>query len=190
MADLEKIQKKLKHKLKKERYQHTLGVMYTAGSLAMRYGENLEEALSAGLLHDCGKYPSIEKQLRQCQKYEIQLERAEAEVHALIHAKLGACLAEKKYGIDNPRILDAIRYHTTGRPDMSMLEKIIYLADYIEPGRKMIPGLPEIRKLSFTEIDQAVCRCAEATLQYLKHSKRSIDPMTQRTYEYYKTALK
>ena len=73
---------------------------------------------------------------------------------------------------------------------MSMLEKIIYLADYIEPGRKMIPGLPEIRKLSFTEIDQAVCRCAEATLQYLKHSKRSIDPMTQRTYEYYKTALK
>ena len=106
MADLEKIQKKLKHKLKKERYQHTLGVMYTAGSLAMRYGENLEEALSAGLLHDCGKYPSIEKQLRQCQKYEIRLERAEAEVHALIHAKLGACLAEKKYGIDNPRILD------------------------------------------------------------------------------------
>lgn len=119
MADLEKIQKKLKHKLKKVRYQHTLGVMYTAGSLAMRYGENLEEALSAGLLHDCGKYPSIEKQLRQCQKYEIRLERAEAEVHALIHAKLGACLAEKKYGIDNPRILDAIRYHTTGRPDMS-----------------------------------------------------------------------
>lgn len=185
MADLEKIQNKLKNKLKKERYQHTLGVMYTAGSLAMRYGENLEEALTAGLLHDCGKYPSIEKQLRKCQKYGIRLERAEVETPALIHARLGACLAEKKYGIDNPRILDAIRYHTTGRPHMSMLDKIIYLADYIEPGRKMIPDLPEIRKLSFTDIDRAVCRCAEATLQYLKQSKRPIDPLTQETYEYY-----
>lgn len=186
MADLEKIRKKLENKLKKERYQHTLGVMYTAGSLAMRYDENLEEALTAGLLHDCGKYGSIEKQLRLCRKHEIRLERAEVEVPALIHAKLGAYLAEKKYGIDNPRVLDAIRYHTTGRPHMSMLDKIIYLADYIEPGRKMIPGLPEIRKLSFTDIDQAVCKCAAATLNYLEKSKRPIDPMTQMTYEYYK----
>lgn len=186
MADLEKIRKKLKNKLKKERYQHTLGVMYTAASLAMRYDENLEEALTAGLLHDCGKYSSIEKQLRLCRKHEIRLERAEVEVPALIHAKLGAYLAEKKYGIDNPRILDAIRYHTTGRPHMSMLDKIIYLADYVEPGRKMIPGLPEIRKLSFTDIDQAVCHCAAATLNYLEKSKRPLDPLTRMTYEYYK----
>ncbi len=186
MADLEKIRKKLENKLKKERYQHTLGVMYTAGSLAMRYDENMEEALTAGLLHDCGKYGSIEKQIRLCRKHEIRLERAEVEVPALIHARLGACLAEKKYGIDNPRILDAIRYHTTGRPHMSMLDKIIYLADYIEPCRKMIPGLPEIRKLSFTDIDQAVCKCAEATLNYLEKSKRPIDPLTRMTYEYYK----
>lgn len=187
MADLEKIQKKLENKLKKDRFQHTLGVMYTAGSLAMRYSENLEEALTAGLLHDCAKYASIKEQIKQCKKYQIKLEKAELEIPALIHAKLGAYLAEKKYGIENPRVLDAIRYHTTGRPHMSMLDKIIYLADYIEPGRKMIPGLPEIRNLSFIDINRAVCQCAAATLKYLEASKRPIDPMTRKTYEYYKT---
>ncbi len=190
MADLEKIQKKLENKLKKDRYQHTLGVMYTAGALAMRYNENLDEALTAGLLHDCAKYGSAKEQIKECKKHQIKLEKAEIEVPALIHAKLGAYLAEKKYGIENPRILDAIRYHTTGRPHMSMLDKILYLADYIEPGRKMIPGLPEIRNLSFTDINQAVCQCAAATLKYLERSKRSIDPMTQRTYEYYKPTVK
>ncbi len=185
-TDLEKIQKKLEKKLKKERYQHTLGVMYTAGSLAMRYNENLEEALTAGLLHDCGKYCAVKDQIKLCQKHHIQLTPAELETPALIHAKLGAYLAEKKYGIENPRVLDAIRYHTTGRPHMSMMDKIIYLADYIEPNRKIIPGLAMIRQLSFTNIEQAVCQCANSTLKYLEKSRRFIDPMTQQTYEYYK----
>lgn len=186
-ADLENIQKKLEKKLKKERFQHTLGVMYTAGALAMRYNENLEEALTAGLLHDCGKYCPVKEQIRQCQKHHLKLTPEELKAPALIHAKLGAYLAEKKYGIDNPRVLDAIRYHTTGRPHMSMMDKIIYLADYIEPGRKMIPGLTEIRALSFTDIRQAVCQCAESTIKYLENSKRFTDPMTKDTYEYYKS---
>lgn len=186
MKDLEKIQKKLEKKLKKERYQHTLGVMYTAASLAMRYNENMEEALLAGLLHDCAKYCSVKDQIKLCKKYDLELSSAELEVPALIHSKLGACIAEKEYDVDNVRILDAIRYHTTGRPDMNMLEKMIYLADYIEPGRKMIPPLPEVRRLSFTDIDQAVCVCAEATLNYLKAAGRAIDPMTAQTYAFYK----
>lgn len=70
---------------------------------------------------------------------------------------------------------------------MSMMDKIIYLADYIEPGRKMIPGLTEIRELSFTDIEQAVCQCAGSTLNYLEKSKHFIDPMTKQTYEYYKS---
>lgn len=186
-ADLENIQKRLEKKLKKERFQHTLGVMYTAGALAMRYSENLEEALTAGLLHDCGKYCSSKEQIKLCQKHHIKLTSVELEAPALIHAKLGAYLAEKKYGVDNPRVLDAIRYHTTGRPHMSMMDKIIYLADYIEPGRKMIPGLTELRELSFTDIEQAVCQCARSTLNYLEKSKHFIDPMTKETYEYYKS---
>ena len=183
--DIEKIKKKLEKNLKKERYQHTLGVMYTAASLAMRYDENMEEALLAGLLHDCGKFGSVKEQIKLCKKYDLKLTKAELEVPALIHSKLGACLAEKEYGVTNQRILDAISYHTTGRPDMTMLDKIIYLADYIEPGRKMIPSLPEVRRLSFTDIDQAVCVCADATLKYLQNSNRPVDPMTSKTYEFY-----
>lgn len=185
MEDLEIICKKLKKKLKKERYQHTMGVMYTAASLAMRYDTDVNAALTAGLLHDCGKYPSIDKQMKSCGKYGVILTEDELKIPALIHSRLGACLAEKKYGVEDKDILNAILYHTTGRPDMSLLEKIIYLADYIEPGRKMIPGLTEIRKLSFTDIDGAVRLCAENTLKYLEKSGRFIDPMTKRTYEYY-----
>lgn len=186
MADLELIQKKLEKVLKKERYVHTLGVMYTAASLAMRYGEDLQTAMTAGLLHDCGKFAPVEEQLRLCERYHLVLTEAEQNVPALIHAKLGAFLAEEKYEIHDRRILDAILYHTTGKPNMNLLEKIIYLADYIEPGRRMIPGLPEVRALSFTDIDRAVCRCSELTLSYLERMGRSIDPMTRQTYEYYK----
>lgn len=186
MADLEAIQKKLDKILKKERYAHTLGVMYTAGALAMCYGEDIETAMTAGLLHDCGKLSPVEKQMEMCRKYQISLTETEFMIPALIHAKLGAYLAEEKYNIHDKRILDAILYHTTGKPNMNLLEKIIYLADYIEPGRKMIPGLPEVRKLSFTDIDRAVCRCSELTLGFLERMGRTIDPMTRQTYEYYR----
>lgn len=186
MADLDAIQKKLEKKLKKERYAHTLGVMYTAGSLAMCHGEDIEAAMTAGLLHDCGKFASIEEQMDLCKKYQIILTETECSIPALIHAKLGAYLAEEKYGIHDRRILDAILYHTTGKPNMNLLEKLIYLADYIEPGRRMIPGLPEVRKLSFSDIDRAVCRCSELTLGFLERMGRAIDPMTRQTYQYYK----
>lgn len=183
--EIEKIRKELKKDLKKERYMHTIGVMHTAAALAMCYGESLKDALLAGLLHDCGKLKTEEEQLKRCKKYGIRLSDAEKEIPALIHAKLGAYLAKEKYEVDNQDILSAILYHTTGHPDMTMLEKIVYLADYIEPGRKIIPGLEEIRKLAFTDIDQAVCQCSKNTLQYLKKQGRSIDPMTAQTYDYY-----
>lgn len=186
MADLEAIQKKLEKKLKKERYVHTLGVMYTAASLAMCHGEDIETAMTAALLHDCGKFAPVNEQVELCKRYHLNLTDAELLVPALIHAKLGAFLAKEKYGVYDNRILDAILYHTTGKPNMNLLEKIIYLADYIEPGRKMIPGLPEVRSLSFTDIDRAVCRCSELTLNYLDKLGRAIDPMTRQTYEYYK----
>lgn len=185
MIDLTSIQQKLSKKLDKKRYTHTIGVMYTAASLAMRYNESIETAMTAGLLHDCGKYSSIDKQIKLCEKYHLQLTDAELQVPALIHAKLGSALAKEVYGIYDKRILDAILYHTTGKPNMNLLEKIIYLADYIEPGRRMIPGLPEVRKLSFTNIDEAVCLCSNLTLQYLDRSGRAIDPMTRQTYEFY-----
>ncbi len=186
MEDLREIQQRLEKKLKKERYIHTVGVMYTAASLAMRYGEDIATAMTAGLLHDCGKFASIVEQIELCKKYKIPLTEFELNVPALIHAKLGVFLAEEEYHITDRRVLDAIQYHTTGKPNMNLLEKIIYLADYIEPGRKMIPRLPEVRTLSFTEIDRAVCLCSELTLSYLERVGRTVDPLTRQTYEYYK----
>ena len=117
--ELKQISRKLSKILKKDRYNHTLGVMYTAASLAMCYGADIRKAMTAGLLHDCGKYLSAEEQIRLCRKKNISLTESELEMPALVHAKLGAYLARYEYGITDPDILDAITYHTTGRPDAS-----------------------------------------------------------------------
>lgn len=183
--DLLEIKKALSKKLKKDRYEHTIGVMYTATSLAMRYQEDLQAALTAGLLHDCGKYCSSEEQIALCEKKDIQLTESELQMPALVHAKLGAYLAEHNYGIQDRRVLDAILWHTTGHPDMTMLEKIVYIADYIEPNRKMIPGLTEIRDLVFQDIDQAICLCSKNTVEYLQASGKPVDPMSIETYKFY-----
>lgn len=184
--ELTEIRKKLSKVLKKERFEHTIGVMYTAASLAMRYGADMEQALTAGLLHDCGKFCSAKDQLKLCEKKGIELTESERAMPALIHAKLGAYLARHEYGIKDEAVLNAITYHTTGRTDMTMLEKIVYIADYIEPNRKEIPGLAEVRRLAFTDIDEAVCRSAGATTRYLESGGKAVDPMTIRTYNFYK----
>lgn len=183
---LAEIQKDLFRKLKKDRCEHTTGVMYTAAALAMCYGTDIQSALTAGLLHDSGKYCSPKEQIRACGKYQISLTDSEKEMPALVHAKLGAYLAEHEYGIKDREILDAVLYHTTGRPRMTLLEKIIYIADYIEPNRKDIPGLQEIRGIVFQDIDRAIYLSALGTVDYLKRSGRPVDPMTVDTYEYYR----
>ena len=184
--ELREISRKLSKILKKNRYEHTLGVMYTAASLAMCYGWDVQKAMTAGLLHDCGKYLSAEDQIMFCKKKEIPLTESELQMPALVHAKLGAYLARHEYGIKDSDILDAITYHTTGRPDMTLLEKIVYIADYIEPNRREIPGLEQIRKLVFTDIDRAVCLSAGSTVRYLKNGGKAVDPMTINTYNFYK----
>lgn len=92
----------------------------------------------------------------------------------------------EQYGVRDKDIINAILNHTTGRPGMTKLEKIIYIADYIEPNRKQAPNLAEIRKLAFVDLDRALMRILEDTLSYLETIKSDIDPMTQKTYEYYK----
>ena len=111
-TELTAIRKKLEKKLKEERYIHTLGVMYTAASMAMRHGADVQKAMTAGLLHDCGKYCDVNEQILLCRKHHIKLSDAELEVPALIHARLGAYFAEYEYGITDSEILDAITYHT------------------------------------------------------------------------------
>ncbi len=184
--DLRKIRRSMENKLDHKRYEHTLGVAYTAAALAMRYGEDMHKALLAGLLHDCAKCMSNDKRLAICEKYNIAISEAERKNPFLLHAKVGSFLAMKKYGVSDKNVINAILNHTTGRPGMSLLEKIIWIADYIEPGRKQAPNLARIRQLAFEDLDQALLIALEDTLQYLHAGKMEIDTMTQKTYDYYK----
>ncbi|GKH32860.1 bis(5'-nucleosyl)-tetraphosphatase (symmetrical) YqeK [Muricomes sp. OA1] len=185
MTEILGIRRKLEKRLKPERYEHTLGVMYTAASLAMCYETDIHQAMLAGLLHDCGKFCSGKEQIKLCRDCNIALTESELKMPALIHAKLGAYLAEHEYNIKDSDILGAITYHTTGKPQMTLLEKIIFLADYIEPGRQGIPVLKEVRREAFSNLNKAVALSAGSTISYLKNVGREIDPMTVRTYEYY-----
>lgn len=168
-----------------KRFEHTLGVTYTAACLAMCYNENIQDAEIAGLLHDCAKCLPNEKKIHICKKNHVEINFAESKNPFLLHAKAGAILAEKEYGITDQNILNAVRYHTTGRPGMSLLEKIVFIADYIEPGRTHSVYLPEIRKMAFADLDAALRRILSDTLEHLKTSENEIDPMTRETYEYY-----
>lgn len=185
-----KLQHTLKKELDEDRYQHTLGVMYTSASMAMRYGADVTQALLAGLLHDCAKCIPGDKKIHLCEKYGLPVSDVEYENPGLLHARFGAYLAEKKYHIHDQEIIHAISSHTTGRPGMSLLEKIVYIADYIEPGRRELPNMKEVRPLAFTNIDQCLYRILEDSLVYLNSRNISVDPMTQKTYDYYKNELK
>jgi predicted HD superfamily hydrolase involved in NAD metabolism len=185
MTDFTEIQKKLEKQLSPERYKHTIGVMYTAASLSMCHGADLSKAMLSGLLHDCAKFCSVKEQIILCEKYGIALTETELKIPALIHAKLGAYLAQNEYNVNDPDILSAITYHTTGRPGMTLLEKITYIADYIEPGRQKVPALNQVRHAAFTNLNKAVALSAGSTISYLEKTGRSIDSMTIKTYDYY-----
>ena len=163
----EEIQKRLKKELDKNRYEHTLGVMYTAGSLAMAYGYDYEKAMIAGLLHDCAKCLPTEKKISLCEKNDILISKVERENPGLLHAKAGMVLAEEAYGVKDPQILHAIKVHTTGEPDMNTLDKIIYIADYIEPLRCEAPHLSIIRQIAFSDLNQCMAEILYDTLHYL-----------------------
>lgn len=180
------IRKRLKKKLDKGRYEHTKGVMYTAACLAMAHGYSVDSAMLAGLLHDCAKcIPNAEK-LRLCKEHDIPVTPVEYENPYLLHAKLGAYLAEIEYGVADPMICHAIRVHTTGEPDMSLLDKIIYIADYIEPGRTLAPNLDWIRALAFRDLNTCMAEILRDTLKHLSSRGGAIDPITKMTYDYYK----
>lgn len=183
--NVKKIRKSLTKSLDSKRYEHTLGVAYTATALAMCHECDIKRAEVAGLLHDCAKCIDNDKKLAMCIKYNIRINEIERNNPFLLHAKLGSFLAMKKYGITDKDVISAILNHTTGRPNMSLLEKIVYVADYIEPNRMQAPNLAEIRKLAFIDLDGAMLRILEDTLSYLDSVSIEIDPMTKKTYEYY-----
>lgn len=187
-SELSKLRKEISKVQDSKRYEHTLSVAYTAANLAACYGESIDHALAAGMLHDCAKCLPEEKLLSICEKQHMQISEEEYKKPSLLHAKAGSFLAEKKYHIADRNILNAIRNHTTGRPGMSLLEKIIFVADYIEPGRRQAPRLEQIRRTAFADLDKAVLMILEDTLKYLQDSGSVIERTTQETYQYYKAS--
>lgn len=184
--ELLEMRKKIKKAMDKERYEHTKGVMYTAGCLAMAYEYPIDKAMIAGLLHDCAKCIPNSEKIQICEDNHVLISAVERENPTLLHAKAGVVLAEQKYDVHDPEILHAIKVHTTGEPNMSLLDKIIYVADYIEPKRDKAPHLDMIRKIAFSDINQCVAEILYDTLHFLEGRKGSIDPTTKITYEFYK----
>ena len=188
--DFAKIEKKLSKYLDEDRFQHTMGVMYTSACLAMVHGYDIKDAQVSGLLHDCAKCIPNKKKLKMCSEHNIPVSDFERSHPFLLHSRLGAYIAHEKYGIDDQEILSAINYHTTGRREMSLLEKIIYIADYIEPYRNKAANLDDIRHMAFTDIDMAAYVILDDTLSYIRKTGRNIDTQTVDTYEYYKGIIK
>ena len=184
-SETQKIKKELSKELDSKRYEHTLGVAYTASCLAMRYDYDITKAYIAGLLHDCAKCMSHNERINYCKKNNLEVTEIEKTNPSLLHAKVGADLSKRKYGIEDEEICSAVRYHTTGRPNMTLLEKIIFIADYMEPHREEVEDLPIVRKQVLVNIDQALCTILKDTLVYLETSGKEIDSMTEKTYEYY-----
>lgn len=136
------------------RIPHVLGTEETAAALALRWGADEESARRAALLHDCTKKFDKELQMALCRQYGIEPDAAERREGKLLHAITGAAVAYADFGVSG-EVRDAIRWHTTGKADMTLLEKIIYLADYIEPTRDFC-DLTELRRLAFEDLDGAL----------------------------------
>lgn len=187
--DLELLQESMKEILKQPRYLHSIGVEEVACDLAVIHGYDAKKASVAGILHDCAKNLSDEELLQYSKNYQLEVTEIEARCPFLLHGKVGAAFAKDRYGINDSEIINSIIYHTTGRPNMSLLEKIIFTADYIEPYRKPLPRIDEIRAMAYSELDEAVLMILENTLGYLEQSQAEIDTMTVDTYKYYKTML-
>ena len=177
----------VKKRLPAGRFLHTLGVVETAQNLASKYGADVENAKVAALLHDIAKPLSVDELIDVCDKGGEPVTDDELAGIKVLHAKAGAIIARDEFHIENKEILDAIRYHTTGRPGMSLLEKIIFIADFIEPGRSKAPNLDRIRKEAGLDLNRCVCMIARDTLQYLRESGAHVDSRTEDTYEYYKS---
>lgn len=182
----EVIQEKLKQTLDEPRFEHTIGVMYTSGCMAMAHNADINQAMLAGLLHDCAKCMTHEERLVLCEEYNVLVTSSELENKALLHAKAGALLARIEYDITDVDILHAIAVHTTGEPDMNTLDKIIYIADYIEPGRDKAPNLELVRSLAYQDLDACMAQILYDTLNYLNSCGGHIDPTTEEANEFYK----
>ncbi len=166
-----------------KRYKHIIGVVETAERLAEIYGENIEKAKIAALLHDCAKFYTYGTFK---EKYNITLDEEVLKYPNIVHCFIGQHVARQEYGIKDEDILNAIKYHTTGRPNMTTLEKIIYLADATEPNRKVYHGLSKARRLTEKNLDEAMRFVLDLTMQHVRVRNLELFRLTKEAYNYYK----
>ena len=178
MKEIEKIKEYLKENLSDKRYNHSLGVANEAVCLAKRYGVDIHKAYIAGLVHDCAKEINPSKSVELLKgKYGVFPDEYMIAVPRLLHGLLGAHIAYSEFKIDDEDIFDAIRYHTTGKANMGNLTKIIYIADYIEPGRAY-PDVNKLREITYRDIDEGILFSLDYTICDLVKKGISIHPDT------------
>ncbi|MFR2495921.1 MAG: bis(5'-nucleosyl)-tetraphosphatase (symmetrical) YqeK [Christensenellales bacterium] len=183
----EKMEYRLKKELDAARYAHTLGVEQTAREMARQFGEDEEKAALAGLLHDCAKCLPLSQMVKAAK--DEKLDPVMKESKALMHAVAGMHLAQDVYDVHDPEVLGAIRWHTTGHANMTRLEKIVYLADMIEPNRKPYPGLKALRKLCMTDLDEAMHMALRMSLDHVREQGKPLHPDTMAALAEYEPKL-
>lgn len=177
----------IKQRLSEERYLHSLGAEETARELAVMFSEDVEKAALAGLIHDNAKNIPYEEMLQIIKHNNFNIDEEIRTNKKIIHAYLGACLAEKELNITDKNVLNAIRFHTTGRPGMTMLEKIVFISDKIEANTRELDFREEILGIlnNTGNIDQAILLCVDRTIRSLLDRKLKINPVTIDVWNYY-----
>ena len=162
--------------MRAKRIPHVMGVEEEAVKLAQRWGADPELARRAGILHDCTKYYELPEQMDICEEYGVRLDALEQKAVKLLHSKTGACIARGVFGQPDA-VYDAIFWHTTGKADMTTLEKVLYIADYMEPNRDF-DGVERLRHLAYTDLDKAMLLGVEMTIQEMQQRQVPIHTNT------------
>lgn len=183
-AELDWLREQAHGMLKPKRIPHVIGCEQEAVRLARRWGESQYDAAAAGILHDITKKLTVDEQLLLCEKYGIIMDNSVAGNDKILHQITGAAVAYNEFGVSQ-EIRDAIRWHTTGKPDMTVLQKIIYLADYIEPNR-CFDGVEEIRKLSYENLDWAMEDGLRMTMEDLTAKGAPVLEVSRNAYEWFR----
>ena len=174
----------LRAELKPRRFMHTMGVVATAQELAEIHGEDESRAQLAGLLHDNAKALDVTELRRIAEEAALDLDEGETQTSALLHAPVGAYLARTRFMVSDEQVLSAIRYHTTGKPNMTQLEAIIYIADMIEPNRDSFPGLDKLRELAKQDIYLALEYGLKRSNDYVLQRGHTLFARSARAYDW------
>lgn len=175
--------------LKPQRIPHVCGTEQEAVKLAQCWGENAEDAAEAAILHDMTKKLSYDEHIRLCEQFSIPLDPLEKENEKLLHSKTGAALAKAVFGVPE-NIESAIRWHTTGRAEMTKLEQIVYLADYIEPTRHGFAGLEELREEAYRDLDGAMAMALGMSYDEVTEKGRPFHPNSAQAKKYFEARIK